>query len=177
MEPAVSPMLAADPGPAPEMQIARDLAKHAGWIAPVVIGVGAIGWGYPGAASAAYGLALVTANFLLAAWLLKVAARISLGLLMGAALFGYLVRLGLIFLAVYAVRDQPWVSVVPLGLTIVFSHLGLLFWEMRYVSATLAFPGLKPTPADAHPLKSPTMPDPEFIADEAVDQAPEKETA
>ena len=25
------------------------------------------------------------------------------------------------------------------------THLGLLFWELRYVSASLAFPGLKPT--------------------------------
>lgn len=175
MEPPVSPMLVADHGPAVEMQIARDLAKHAGWVAPVVIGIGAIGWGYPGAASAAYGLALVTANFLFAAWLLKVTARISLGLMMGAALFGYLLRLALIFVAVYAVRDASWVAIVPLGLTIVFSHLGLLFWEMRYVSATLAFPGLKPT-ALAGP-SSPTLPDPEFLADEAVDQAPEKETA
>ncbi len=26
------------------------------------------------------------------------------------------------------------------------AHLVLLFWEMRYVSGTLAFPGLKPQP-------------------------------
>jgi hypothetical protein len=47
-------------------------------------------------------------------------------------------------LAVWVVRDASWVELVPLGLTIVVTHLGLLFWEMRYVSATLAFPGLKP---------------------------------
>ena len=28
---------------------------------------------------------------------------------------------------------------------ILVTHLGLLFWELRYVSASLAFPGLKPT--------------------------------
>ena len=27
------------------------------------------------------------------------------------------------------------------------THLGLLFWEMRYISASLAFPGLKPISA------------------------------
>ncbi len=37
-------------------------------------------------------------------------------------------------------------ALVPLGLTIIVSHLGLLFWEMRFVSASLAFPGLKPGP-------------------------------
>jgi hypothetical protein len=29
-------------------------------------------------------------------------------------------------------------------MTIVVAHVGLLFWELRYVSMSLAFPGLKP---------------------------------
>ena len=62
----------------------------------------------------------------------------------GAALFGFLLRLGLIFLAVMLVARRRWVALVPLGLTLIVTHLGLLFWEMRYVSASLAFPGLKP---------------------------------
>ena len=33
---------------------------------------------------------------------------------------------------------------VPLGLTIVLTHLGLLTWETRHISNSLAFPGLKP---------------------------------
>ena len=37
-----------------------------------------------------------------------------------------------------------------LGLTIIVTHLGLLFWELRYVSASLAFPGLKPSPASTN---------------------------
>ena len=99
---------------------------------------------------------LVLANFLLAAWLLKVTARISLGLMMGAALFGYLLRLGLIFLAVYLVKDASWVDVWPLGLTIIVTHLGLLFWEMKFVSASLAFPGLKPAEPEAPSASSTT---------------------
>ena len=87
---------------------------------------------------------LKRAAFALAAALLSWTARISLGLMMGAALFGYLLRLGLVFLAVWLVVDQPWVDVVPLGLTLIITHLGLLAWELRYVSASLAFPGLKP---------------------------------
>jgi hypothetical protein len=86
----------------------------------------------------------VVANFLVSAAMLAWTAKISISLMMGTALFGYLMRLGLIFLAVWVVRDASWVELVPLGLTIVVTHLGLLFWEMRYVSATLAFPGLKP---------------------------------
>jgi hypothetical protein len=69
---------------------------------------------------------------------------------MGAVLFGYLLRLGLIFLAVYVVKDAGWVERVPLGFTIIVTHLGLLVWELRYVSATLAYPGLKPAPASTN---------------------------
>jgi hypothetical protein len=66
--------------------------------------------------------------------------------MLGAVLFGYLARLALIGAAILLVRDASWVSLVPLGLTIIVTHLGLLFWELRYVSVTLAFPGLKPSP-------------------------------
>ena len=49
-------------------------------------------------------------NFALAAGIIAVTARICLGLMMGAVLFGYLIRLGLIFLAVYLVKDAGWIS-------------------------------------------------------------------
>ena len=62
-------------GPSPETEIAVDMVKRSLWVAPVIIGIGAAGWGFPGAASAAYGLVLVLGNFLLAAWLLKVTAH------------------------------------------------------------------------------------------------------
>jgi len=42
------------------------------------------------------------------------------------------------------VREQSWVELVPMCLTLVVLHVGLLFWEMRYISLSLAFPGLKP---------------------------------
>ena len=134
-----------DLGPAPERQVALDMAKRALPLVPVLVGLCTIIWGGPGAASAAYGIALVVANFLVAAWMLGAAARINYALLMAAALFGYLLRLGLIFLAVLAVRDMSWVEPAALGLTLIATHLGLLAWELKYVSASLAFPGLKPT--------------------------------
>jgi hypothetical protein len=34
---------------------------------------------------------------------------------------------------------------VALGVCVLVTHLGLLFWELRYVSMSLAFPGLRPT--------------------------------
>jgi hypothetical protein len=129
---------------APERQVAFDMVKRALPLAPVVILLCALPWGAAGAASAAFAIVLVVANFAAAAWMLGAAARISYALLMGAALFGYLLRLALIFAAIYAVKDASWVEPMALGLTLIVTHLGLLVWELRYVSASLAFPGLKP---------------------------------
>jgi hypothetical protein len=114
-------------------------------VAPVVIAVCAVIWGMDGAWSSAYAIALVLVNFALAAMLVAVTARISLGLMMGAVLFGYLVRLGLILVAVLAVRDAGWISLPALGATIIITHLGLLFWEMKFVALSLAHPGVKPS--------------------------------
>jgi len=140
----VADMLAAHLTGTPERDVAHDLVRRGLPLAPVVLLVAALPWGVDGAASAGFAMLLVAANFLLAAALLTWAARISLGLLMAMALGGYLIRLSLIFLAVLLVRNQGWVEWVPLGLTIIVTHLGLLCWELKYVSASLAFPGLKP---------------------------------
>ena len=131
-------------GPAVEVSISKDLAKRGLVIGPILILVCAVIWGSDGALSAAYGVAIVLVNFLLAAALIAGTARISLGLMMGAILFGYLIRLGLIFLAVLLVKDAEWISLPALGATIIVTHLGLLLWELKYVAISLANPGLKP---------------------------------
>ena len=84
------------------------------------------------------------ANFLIAAGLLGWAAKKGPNVLMGVAFGGFVLRMGLLVLAVQLVKDQAWIDLLPLGITILVTHLGLLFWETRYVSASLAFPGLKP---------------------------------
>lgn len=127
-----------------EQQLVRDMARRSARAIPVVLLVAGLVWGLEGAISSGYAIAIVLVNFLVAASLLSWTARISLGLMMGAALFGYLIRLALIGLAFWVVKDASWMSVWPFGLTLVITHLGLLFWETRYVSASLAFPGLKP---------------------------------
>lgn len=139
-----SPITTRLEGEAPEITVSLDILKRGAYAAPVIVAVCAVFAGLDGVFSALYGIGLVLVNFLLAAGLVAVTARISLGLMMGAVLFGYLARLGLIFLAVILVRDAGWISLTALGLTIIVTHLGLLVWEMRYVAASLAFPGLKP---------------------------------
>jgi hypothetical protein len=127
-----------------EREVVYDMLRRAAPALPVVIGVAGLVWGVDGAISAGFAIVLVVLNFLLAAFLLSWAARISLALLMVAALGGFVVRLGLLTLAVLLVQHQSWFEPWPLALTLGSTHLGLLVWETRHVSASLAFPGVKP---------------------------------
>ncbi len=128
----------------PERLIVADLVKRGLKIAPIWILLAGLIWGFDGAASAAYGLALVLANFVMAAAFLTWAGRISPAVLMAAALGGFIFRLIILTIAVVAVRNLSMFLPVPLGITIIVSHLGLLTWETRYVSLSLAHPGLVP---------------------------------
>lgn len=141
--------VAAPAGEAPEYELVGDLLRRAVPVAPVVVLVAGLVAGIDGALSAGVGVALVAGNLALAAASLVWAGRISLGLLMGVALGGYAVRIALLFLIVFLLRDLDWIHLTSLGLTLVVTHLGLLFWELRYVSASLAHPGLKPVTAPA----------------------------
>jgi hypothetical protein len=133
-------------GPAPEQDIARDIVlRRALPILPVVLVLAGLGWGLNGSLSAGYALVLVCVNFLLAAALISYTARISLSLMMGAVLGGYIVRLGLLTAAVVPFRHAGWMEIVPFVITLALSHIGLLFWELRYVAGSFTFPGLKPS--------------------------------
>ena len=140
-----SPITTRLEGEAPEVQISKDLIRRGLIAGPVLIAICGVIWGMNGVSSSAYGVALVLVNFAIAAGLIAVTARISLGLMMGAILFGYLVRLGLVLLAFVLVKDAGWMSRPALGLTVIVTHLGLLVWELKYVAASLAYPGLKPS--------------------------------
>ena len=156
-------------GPAVETEIATDMVKRSLPVVPVVALFTFLIWGWQGAASAGFAIGLVLLNFIVAAALLGWAARISLGMLMGAALFGFLIRLALISIAVFVVADASWVELVPLCLTLVITHLGLLVWETRYVSASLAYPGLKPGSAPESTQQGHPTDDP--VADESANRS------
>lgn len=135
-------------GPQVEKEVATDLVRHGLLALPIALIAGLIGWGVSGVASVGFAAALVLANFWFSAVLLGWAARISLGFLMGMSLSSFVLRIAAISAAVWVVRDQSWVEPVPLGLTLIVAHLGLLLWETRYISASMAFPGLKPDPKE-----------------------------
>ena len=131
-------------GPAPEVEVSTDLLKRGLIVAPLIVAICGVIWGLNGMWSSMYGIGLVLANFALAAAVIALTIRISFTVMLGGVLFGYLFRLGLIFVAVFAVRDAGWISLPALGATIIVTHLGLLVWELKYVALSLAYPGLKP---------------------------------
>lgn len=133
----------------PEVAISLDIVKRGLIAAPVLIGLCGAIWGVDGIWSGAFATAMVLVNFLISAGLISGAAKFGVGALMGAVLFGYFIRLGLVLVAILLVRDQPWISLPALGVAMIVAHLGLLAWELRHVSLSLAWPGLKP-PAPNH---------------------------
>jgi hypothetical protein len=130
--------------PAVERAIARDLVLRGALLAPAVVGVCALGFGRDGALTAAYAVAIVLINLVGSAAMLAWAAPKGPTVLMGTALGGFLGRMIVVGLAVWAVSNTDWAQMRLLAITVLLTHLGLLAWETRYVSASLAYPALKP---------------------------------
>lgn len=127
-----------------ETELAGDMVKRVIPVAPAIVLVAALFGGSNGAWSALLAVVVVAVNFLLAAVSLSWAARVSPVALMATAFAGFLVRMGLVTVVILAVRHTSWINLTAFAITILATHLGLLFWEMRYVGASLAFPGVKP---------------------------------
>ena len=127
-----------------ESRIADHMARHALIVSPLVILACGLLRGVDGAISAAIGLALVCLNFLVSARLISWASERSLALLQGMVLGGFVVRLFALTLIVLGLEQFSFIDLPVLVLTIAITHIALLIWETRYVSLTLAAPGLKP---------------------------------
>ena len=133
-----------DPAPPVERRIATDLVRHGLMIAPAIVLVAGLLRGVDGAASAALGLGVLALNFFAAALTLEWGARRGGNVLFAVALGGFLFRMLSILVVILVARALfGWVDVVVLGLTLFVTHLGLLFWELRSVSFSLAAPGLQ----------------------------------
>jgi hypothetical protein len=133
-----------DAAPPVEKRIAVDLARRGLLIAPAVVLVAGALRGVDGAASAALGLAVCLLNFFAAALTLEWGTRRSGNVLFAVALGGFLFRMVTIVVVMFVAQALfGWVDIVVLGLTLFVAHLGLLFWELRFVSFSLAAPGLR----------------------------------
>lgn len=148
-QPGMSAWTTKPEGPAPEVSISLDIVRRGLMVLPVLVLICAAIWGADGALSSLYAIGLVLANFLMSAGIIAATSRISYGALMAGVLFGYIIRLAIIFLAVFLVRDAGWISLPAVGTSIIVTHLGLLVWELKYVAISLAYPGLRPKPAQS----------------------------
>lgn len=130
-----------------ESRIARDLAKKAAIAAPIlVVGIGA--WrGVDAGAAVALAFAVVVVNFLASAAVLGWTARRTPELLMGVAMMSFLGRLVLVTAIGVGIKALDIVDWPVFCITLVAGYLGLLFWEMRSISLSLASPGLEPRPS------------------------------
>lgn len=127
-----------------ESRIAKDIARHALWVAPVCVIAAGIVWGTAGALGVLLAFVVVLANFLVTGAALGWAARISPGAIMGTALGGFLIWLFFIFGTGLLVEQTDAVNLTVYVVSVLVLHLGLLAWETRSISLSLASPGLKP---------------------------------
>jgi ATP synthase protein I len=137
-----------DATPAVERDIAIDMVKRGLVVSPVVVLVAGLLRGWDGAASAAIALAIVFANFLAAASIVSWAGTISTKAAGIAATVGYVVRLAVIVLVLFLFKNASWIDFPTLGITLVAAHVGLLTWEAKHVTLSLASPGLRPARSD-----------------------------
>lgn len=132
--------------PQVEREIAVDLIRRGLIVAPLIIAVCGALRGWQGVTSSAIAVGIVALNFGVAAVIMTRASSTGpTGIAVGACV-GYLVRLAIVLVALIALRHQPWIDLPVFGIVLVGTHLGLLFWEMKYLSITLGAPALRPAP-------------------------------
>jgi hypothetical protein len=112
-----------------ERVIADHTARRAVVVGPILVAVFWAVRGTDGAIASAIGVAIVVGNFLLAGRIMSVAARISLSLYHAAALFGFLIRLGLIAVTMLVVAALVDADRLAMGISVVAAYLALLSWE------------------------------------------------
>jgi hypothetical protein len=133
--------------PAVEREIVTDLVRRGLFAAPVIVVVAGVARGWHGLVSAALAVLVVLINYTIAAVLMTRAkdnGPVALGV---AAMIGFVVRMIIVVGALLLLRHQPWIDLVVFGIVLVLTHVGLLAWETKYLSISLAEPGLRPAPA------------------------------
>lgn len=121
-------------GPVPDERpieaiIGKNIAKRGIIVAPILAAVFGLLQGWIGAISAAVGVAVVLINFVLGGYIMARAARVSVSLYHAAALFGFLVRLGLITVSMLVIANVTNLDRMAMGISVIVSYLVLLSWE------------------------------------------------
>lgn len=103
-------------------------------VGPVVVLIAWAVAGGPGALAAALGVAAVVLNFLLSGWMLATAARISLGAYHAAALFGFVVRFGILIAIVLVALQFVDLNRPVFAIATVGTYFALLILQVSSVS-------------------------------------------
>ncbi len=112
-----------------EALMARSIVRRVVVVGPLIIAVAWFWRGSLGAFSAAIGVAVIGANFLLSGWLLARAATISMQAYHVAAVLGFFLRLGFITVSMFAVATLFDVDRRALGIAAISAFLVLLILE------------------------------------------------
>ena len=121
----------------PERELVRRVLPFA---PPVAVAAFLLGYALSGSGaawSAAIGVVIVTANFLMFALSIAWAAAISPTMLAIVALGGYLVRLIIFTIALVLLTKVAWFSPVAFALTLVPATIALLVYEAKLLSGRM----------------------------------------
>ena len=121
----------------PERELVRRVLPFVPLVAAVAVGLGYAAGGADAAWSAAIGIAIVTANFLMFALSIAWAATISPTMIAIVALGGYLVRLIVFTSALVILTKLSWFSPVAFALTLVPATIALLVYEAKALSGRM----------------------------------------
>ena len=121
----------------PERELVRRVLPFVPLVAAVAVGLGYAAGGADAAWSAAIGIAIVTANFLMFALSIAWAATISPTMIAIVALGGYLMRLIVFTVALVLLTKLPWFSPVAFALTLVPATIALLVYEAKVLSGRM----------------------------------------
>ena len=114
----------------PERELVRRVLPFVPLVAAIAVVLGYAAGGADAAWSAAIGIAIVTANFLMFALSIAWAATI-------VALGGYLVRLIVFTVALVILTKLSWFSPVAFALTLVPATIALLVYEAKALSGRM----------------------------------------
>ena len=114
-----------------ELDMAKSTVRRAVVVGPVIVVIAGLIWGWDGAWSAALGVAIVVGYYLITGMFMAMAARISFAAYYAAALFGFILRLGLIAATMYLLANILPVDRVALGVSVVVAYLALLILEAK----------------------------------------------
>ena len=115
--------------PPVELLMARSIVRRVAVVGPLLLAVFGLARGIDGLVAAAIGVVIVAGYYLLSGAMMSWLARVSLGAYHAGALFGFVVRLGLIVATMLAVIALLEVDRTALGLTVIATYIVLLLLE------------------------------------------------